>query len=79
MIGELVRPSLVEFIRKRTPHWDPNGFICHDDLGAFRKEYVTGELGELSALDQEVIESLQQREILSADFSKEFCADLVTT
>ncbi len=76
MIGELVRPSLVEFIRQRTPHWDPKGFICHDDLGAFRKEYVKDllkdELGELSALDQEVIESLQQREILSADISKEF-------
>ena len=75
-IVELVRPSLVEFIRKRTPHWDPNGFICHDDLGAFRKEYLKDvledELGELSALDQEVVASLQQHEILSADVSKEF-------
>ena len=75
-IGELVRPSLVEFIRKRTPHWDPKGFICHDDLGAFRKEYVKDvledERGELSTLDHEVVASLQQHEILSADISKEF-------
>ena len=30
------------------------------------------EIGELSALDHEVIESLQQHEILSADISKQF-------
>jgi uncharacterized membrane protein len=76
MIGELVRPSLVEFIKKRVPQWEPKGFICFEDLGAFRKDYVKDvledELGELSALDHEVIQSLQQHEILSSDISKQF-------
>jgi uncharacterized membrane protein len=76
MIGELVRPSLVEFIKKRVPQWEPKGFICLEDLGAFRKDYVKDvledELGELSALDHEVIQSLQQHEILSSDISKQF-------
>jgi uncharacterized membrane protein len=76
MIGELVRPSLVEFIKKRVPQWEPKGFICFDDIGAFRKDYVKDvledELGELSALDHEVIQSLQQHEILSSDISKQF-------
>jgi uncharacterized membrane protein len=75
-IGELVRPSLVEFIKKRMPGWDGKGFICFDDLGEFRKNYVKevlqDEIGELSALDNEVIESLQQHEILSSDISKQF-------
>src|SRR6266705_2352927 len=75
-IGELVRPSLVEFIKKHFPDWDGKGFICFDDLGEFRKDYVKevlqDEIGELSALDQEVIESLQQHEILSSDISKQF-------
>jgi uncharacterized membrane protein len=76
MMAELVRPSLVEFIRKRVPEWDDKGFICLDDLGEFRKDYVKevleDEIGELSALDHEVIESLQQHEILSSDISKQF-------
>src|SRR5437899_4718143 len=76
MIAELIRPSLVEFIKKRVPECDDKGFICLDDLGEFRKDYVKevlqDEIGELSALDQEVIESLQQHEILSSDISKQF-------
>jgi uncharacterized membrane protein len=76
MMAELIRPSLLEFIKKRMPGWDGNGFICLDDLGEFRKEYVKEvlqeEIGELSALDHEVIESLQQHEILSSNISKQF-------
>jgi len=76
MIAELIRPSLLEFIKKRLPDWDGKGFICLDDLGKFRKEYVKDvledELGELSTLDNEVIESLQQHEILSSDLIKQF-------
>jgi uncharacterized membrane protein len=76
MIAELIRPSLLDFIKKRLPGFDSKGFICLDDLGEFRKEYVKGvlqdEIGELSALDQEVIESLKQHEILSSDISKQF-------
>jgi uncharacterized membrane protein len=76
MVAELIRPSLLEFIKKRIPGLDSKGFICLDDLGEFRKNYVKEvleeEIGELSALDQEVIESLQQHEILSNDLSKQF-------
>src|SRR5438876_4216212 len=75
-IAEVIRPSLLEFIKKRMPEWDGKGFICFDDLGEFRKNYVKevlqDEIGELSALDNEVIESLQQHEILSSDISKQF-------
>lgn len=76
MVAELIRPSLLEFIKKETPGLESKGFICFDDLGEFRKDYVKDvlqeEIGELSALDQEVIESLQQHEILSSDISKQF-------
>jgi len=76
MVAELILPSLLEFIKRRIPSLDSKGFICLDDLGEFRKEYVKEvlqeEIGELSALDQEVIESLQQHEILSNDLSKQF-------
>lgn len=76
MVAELIRPSLLEFIRKKLPGLDGKVFICFKDLGQFRKDYVKevleDEIGELSALDHEVIESLQQHEILSADISKQF-------
>src|SRR5437667_116475 len=76
MIAELIRPSLLEFIKKTVPDLDSKAFICFEDLGDFRKDYVKEvleeEVGELSALDQEVIESLEQHEILSSDISKQF-------
>jgi uncharacterized membrane protein len=76
MIAELIRPSLLEFIQKKLPDLDSKGFICLDDLGEFRKDYIKevleDEIGELSALDQEVVESLEQHEILSSDISKQF-------
>src|ERR1044071_2145295 len=64
MIADLIRPSLLEFIKKKLPEIDPKGFICFQDLGEFRKDYLKDvleeEIGELSALDQEVVESLEQ-------------------
>ena len=76
MIAELIRPSLLEFVKKKLPDLDSKGFICLPDLGEFRKEYIKevleDEIGELSALDQEVIESLHQHEILSSDLEKQF-------
>jgi uncharacterized membrane protein len=76
MIAELVRPSLLEFIKKQVPELESKGFICFGDLGNFRKDYVKevleDEIGELSALDDQVIQSLEQHEILSADIIKQF-------
>jgi uncharacterized membrane protein len=75
-IGENVRPSLAEFIKSQQPNWDPQQFICFGDLGAFRKDYVKraleDEIGELSTLDHEVIESLREHEVLSENIEKQF-------
>jgi hypothetical protein len=75
-IGENVRPSLAEFIKPQQPNWDPQQFICFGDLGAFRKDYVKraleDEIGELSTLDHEVIESLREHEVLSENIEKQF-------
>src|SRR5437773_5856407 len=76
MIAELIRPSLLEFIKKKVPDLDNKAFICFEDLGNFRRDYVKevleDEFGELSALDNEVIQSLEQHEILSSDIEKQF-------
>ena len=74
------RPSLLEFIQKQVPDFDSQGFICLNDLGRFRRDYVKevleDEIGELSTLDQEVIDSLQEHEILSENIGKEFEQEL---
>src|SRR6266513_3633695 len=75
-IAEVIRPSLLDCIKKRHPKWDGTGFVCFDDIGDCRKEYVKevlqDEIGELSALDEEVVESLRQHEIVSSDIEKQF-------
>ncbi len=74
--GEVILPSLVEVIRKNFPAWNSEAHICLPDLNKFRKLYLrdllAAELGELSTLDQDVIESLHQRELLSSNISAEF-------
>jgi uncharacterized membrane protein len=78
--GDFIRPSLAGYIQKKNPDFDPHGFICHQDLGQFRSEYVKevleDELGELSALDQEVVESLRAHEILSENIGRQFDREL---
>ncbi len=74
--GEVVRPSLVEVIREDFPGWNSEAHICLVDLNKYRKLYLrnllAAELGELSTLDHDVIESLHQRELLSSNISAEF-------
>src|SRR5438093_7069027 len=75
-IGDNVRPSLAEFIKSQLTNWDPHQFICFADLGAFRRDYVKrtleDEIGELTSLDQEVIESLREHEVLTENIEKQF-------
>ena len=79
-IADIIRPSLLEFMKKRHPQWNGKGFVCFDDIGDCRKEYVKevlqDEIGELSALDEEVVESLRQHEIVSSDIEKQFTKEL---
>ena len=72
----MVRDSVVEVIKKTHPDWSPEGFVCTSDLNHFRTEYVRqaleAERGELSVLDQEVVRSLREQEILSKNVNAEF-------
>jgi hypothetical protein len=56
MSGELIRPSVVETIKKKYPDWSLQGFICLPCLNHIRADYVQDvletEKGELSALEE---------------------------
>jgi uncharacterized membrane protein len=72
----LIRPLIVEEIKKQYPDWKPEGYICHSDLNRFRSEYIQGllqsEKGELSSLDQEVLDSLKRHETLASNVDDEY-------
>jgi uncharacterized membrane protein len=78
--GILVRPTLGELIQKETGHWAEDGWICFNDLQKFNNLYVQtllrDEKGELSSLEEEVITSLHQQEILSSNPEEELQAGL---
>ncbi|MCX6011489.1 MAG: DUF1003 domain-containing protein [Chloroflexi bacterium] len=76
MPAELVREPLVEIIRRTHPDWSSSGFICLSDLDQVRTDYVKNvletEKGELSTLEEDVIKSLKEQELLSENINVEF-------
>ena len=80
--GILAGPAVAELILKTTGSWSDIGWICTGDLQRYRHEYVKSllevERGELTALDNEVLESLRQQEILSRNPEEELQAGLTS-
>jgi uncharacterized membrane protein len=78
--GELIRAGVLETIRKKYPDWDDQGYICQADLNHFRGEYVEDvleeDMGQISSLHEEVLESLKEHELLSKNINLEFEQDL---
>ena len=66
-----VRTPIAQEIKKHHPDWKPEGYICQADLNRFRFEYIQdlleSEKGELSSIDQEVLESLKHHETLASN------------
>ena len=77
--GEVLRPQITEQIRKTRPGWSSSDYICRPDLANFRMAYVQSllesEMGELSSLEQEVVESIHKQEIITRDIDAEFEQD----
>ena len=74
--AELIRRPIVEIIQKTYPDWSSKGFICLPDLDRFRAEYVQNiiaeDKGELSSLEEQVVKSLQEQEILTKNINDEY-------
>ena len=67
--GESVREAIAKEIRKDYPDWNQDCYICQPDLATYRAKYVhnllVSEKGELSTLEQDVLNSIRDHEILS--------------
>jgi len=74
--GEMLRPAIIETIKKRNTSWSLSRMICVDCLDLFRSEYVEDalkdEVGELSKLEQEVVDSLREQENLTENINRAF-------
>ncbi|MBK8975617.1 MAG: DUF1003 domain-containing protein [Planctomycetes bacterium] len=74
-----VRTSITDRIRRDHPGWEADGFVCRADLNHYRGTYVhellESERGELSSLEQEVLRSMREHEVLSTDVTDEYATD----
>lgn len=65
-----LRPSLLQFIRKKHPQLRDEDFIARDLLPGIKADYVedalSEEIGEITHLERDVIESLRENEIVSS-------------
>lgn len=71
-----VRDQVAALVQADHPDWNSESFICQSDLGTYRTRYVQAllesERGEVTTLEREVLQSLQQHELLSANPDAEF-------
>ena len=74
--GGVVRQAISDLIARECPGWSSDAFICRADLARFRGQYVDellkSEKGELTALEQEVLQSLRDHEVLTTNIDAEF-------
>ena len=76
----IVRPSVADVIKVQYPDWSTDGFICKDDLQKYRKDYlqklIIDEKGELSELENDVIDKMTEYESISSNIENEFIANI---
>jgi len=74
--AELVSEPVHSMIEQSHPEWSKDGYICLSDLNRFRAQYVKKvletEKGELTNLENQVMKSLEEHEILSKNINEEF-------
>ena len=74
--AELVSKAVSDTIKQSNPEWTSDGYICLSDLNHFRalhvKNVLETEKGELSNLENQVMKSLEEHEILSKNINEEF-------
>jgi len=72
----LVRPNIDALIRLKKPEWSNTGVICTSCLNRFRTDFVRSQMekdrGELTTLEQEVVQSLHDGLLVADDLNKEF-------
>lgn len=74
--GELLSDSVSNLIASKHPDWSPQSVICLNDLNHFRSLYVReaieDDLGEISHLEEEVLKSIKEHELIADNLNEQF-------
>lgn len=72
----MVRPEIIKIIRKDNPDFSDHGWICEEDLDHYMQQYVRSliieEKGEITAIEEEVVKSIREQEILSDNIDAQY-------
>jgi uncharacterized membrane protein len=67
--GSALRKSLLDLIRKDHPDFNPDSYISLEEVNIYRKKYleslIENEVGELSHLENEVVNSIAANKLIS--------------
>jgi uncharacterized membrane protein len=73
--GHGIRPSLLSLIKSEHPDFNERSYISEKELTTFRKRYLETmlqqEVGELSHLEQAVMKSINENELLTTNIEPE--------
>ena len=74
--ASLLRDNIAALVAARVPGWSADSHICRTCLNGFRLDYVRGEMekdrGALTALEEEVLRSLKDGEMVTENLNKAF-------
>ncbi|MCJ8163537.1 DUF1003 domain-containing protein [Pontibacter sp. E15-1] len=79
-LGSSVRKHIFELIRADHPEFAETDYISLEQLAVYRKKYLEQlllrEVGELTSVEEEVIESIHQQELLTTNIEEELSENL---
>lgn len=74
--GESIREAVAAELQREHPDWSPERPVCFECLNRFRAEHVKrlleDEKGDLSSLEEQVIDSIREQEYVSANVNEQF-------
>jgi uncharacterized membrane protein len=74
--GSLIRSNLAEYLQRKVPAWSADAPVCFTCLNRLRAEYVGEQLaketGELTSMEEEVLRSLRESELVADDLNRQY-------
>ncbi|MFL9843369.1 DUF1003 domain-containing protein [Flavobacterium rhizosphaerae] len=73
--AKLIRPAIFDTIQNEYPHFDDTCSLAMAELNHFREKYISDflvkEMGDLSQMEEKVVESLRNKTILTDELEDE--------
>lgn len=72
----LIRPTVLDTALKTNPELNRNGYVCQEDLRILRTKHIAtileSDKGAISKLDEEVLESFRNQDLVAENVNKKF-------